>query len=296
MRTPRPATHEPTREPGCRPDPVPITRTRQSLLNALETIDSEGWDGPTGTTLLQSLRTEMVRPLAIDSGLRGAAASQAEATAWEAVWLAMTKPSLRTTGSPWGVLWQVARRAVLGEIVAAQFSTADRRAWELAMAARHGKVVVPISLDALAAASWEPSSAEPDPALAVVWHDVLADARDALIAVGWQPATARRIVTAVVDLQPPPDPRSTIVGWRLLATELDLPAWQARRLALALRGTATSPGLLPRLISSGRDALDDTDARLALAATRHRPGRRSSTSQARDSVTASTRYPQAAAS
>ena len=69
MRTPRPATREPTREPGCRPDPAPITRTRQSLLNALETIDSEGWDGPTGTTLLQSLRTEMVRPLAIDSGL-----------------------------------------------------------------------------------------------------------------------------------------------------------------------------------------------------------------------------------
>ena len=113
MRTPRPATREPTREPGCRPDPAPITHTRQSLLNALETIDSEGWDGPTGTTLLQSLRTEMVRPLAIDTGLRGAAASQAEATAWEAVWLAMTKPSLRTTGSPWGVLWQVARRAVL---------------------------------------------------------------------------------------------------------------------------------------------------------------------------------------
>src|SRR5665647_86828 len=74
MRTPRPATREPTREPGCRPDPVPITRTRQSLLNALETIDSEGWDGPTGTTLLQSLRTELVRPLAIDTGLRGRAA------------------------------------------------------------------------------------------------------------------------------------------------------------------------------------------------------------------------------
>src|SRR5665647_1032955 len=205
MRTPRPATREPTREPGCRPDPVPITRTRQSLLNALETIDSEGWDGPTGTTLLQSLRTEMVRPLAIDSGLRGAAASQAEATAWEAVWLAMPKPSLRTTGSPWGVLWQVARRAVLGEIVAAQFSTADRRAWELAVAARHGKVVVPISLDALAAASWEPSSAEPDPTLSVVWHDVLADARGALIAVGWQPATARRIVCLLYTSPSPRD-------------------------------------------------------------------------------------------
>jgi hypothetical protein len=68
----------------CPATPTPrITRDRQGLLDALTVIDSEGWEGTTATTLLEYVRTEIVRPLAIDVGLRGAAASQAEATGWE---------------------------------------------------------------------------------------------------------------------------------------------------------------------------------------------------------------------
>jgi len=105
--------------------PTPIHRDRPSLLDQLSIIDTEGWDGPAGTRLLQYLRTELVRPLTIHLGLRGSAASQAEATAWEAVWLEATNPSLRAADSPWGVLWRTARRAVLNEVVATRFASLD---------------------------------------------------------------------------------------------------------------------------------------------------------------------------
>lgn len=74
------------------------------MLDALTVLDSEGWEGSTATALLEYVRTEIVRPLTIDAGLRGAAASQAEPTGWETVWVSLTKPSLRTAASPWGVL------------------------------------------------------------------------------------------------------------------------------------------------------------------------------------------------
>jgi hypothetical protein len=49
--------------------PTPrIVRDRQGLLDALAVIDSEGWEGPTATALLEYVRTEIVRPLAIDLG------------------------------------------------------------------------------------------------------------------------------------------------------------------------------------------------------------------------------------
>ena len=116
MPAPRSDPFQLSLEPGPGPDddittPTTIRRDRPSLLHQLSIIDTEGWDGPAGTRLLQYLRTELVRPLTIHLGLRGAAASQAEATAWEAVWLEATNPSLRTAHSPWGVLWRTARRS-----------------------------------------------------------------------------------------------------------------------------------------------------------------------------------------
>src|SRR5665647_3953471 len=100
MPAPRPDPSQLSLEPGAGPDydnttATTIRRDRPSLLDHLGIIDTEGWDGPAGTRLLQYLRTELVRPLTIHLGLRGAAASQAEATAWEAVWLEATNPSLR---------------------------------------------------------------------------------------------------------------------------------------------------------------------------------------------------------
>jgi hypothetical protein len=242
--------------------PPRITRDRQGLLDALAAIDAEGWEGPTATALLRYVRAELVRPLAINTGLRGAAASQAEATGWEAVWLAMTKPSLRTAASPWGVLWQVARRAVLGEIVAAKYGTEERRGRSLDAAARSGEGGPLASLDALANTGWEPAHTDIDPVVGMAWRELLVRVDQALVDVGWDPATAVRIVDAVLCMPTTPDPRCTIVGWRLLAVELDLPPWQARRLALALRGTAAAPGLIPRLLTVGDDALRDGDLRI----------------------------------
>ncbi|MGW6130778.1 hypothetical protein ACWFNE_12205 [Cellulomonas sp. NPDC055163] len=247
-----------------------ITRDRQGLLGALAAVDAEGWDSPAGTALLQYVRTQLVRPLAIDLGVRGAAASQAEATAWEAVWVAMTKPSLRSAGSPWGVLWQVARRAVLGEVVAAQFATNERRARTLAAAVRTGELSPPIALEVVMAEGHEPASADSGPVGEVVWRELLASADRALVDVGWPADEAARIVDAVLYMPTTPDTRCTIVGWRLLAVDLGVPPWQARRLALALRGTAAAPGVLPLLVTDGQSALRHERVRSALLATRDR--------------------------
>jgi hypothetical protein len=265
--------HTMTTEAGAPATPTPrITRDRQGLLDALTVIDSEGWEGTTATAFLEYVRTQIVRPLAIDAGLRGAAASQAEATGWETVWVSLTKPSLRTAASPWGVLWQAARRAVLGEIVAATYATEERRGRSLAAAARNGDLTPPTSLDALAATGWEPACAAVDPAAGLAWRQLLVQVDAALVDAGWDPIIATRIVDAVLCMPTTPDPRCTIVGWRLLAVELDLPPWQARRLALSLRGTAEAPGLIPSLLTRGDDALRDADLRGALQATRSRSG------------------------
>ena len=142
MPAPRPDPFQLSLQPGPDDDittPTTIRRDRPSLLDQLRIIDTEGWDGPAGTRLLQYLRTELVRPLTIHLGLRGAAASQAEATAWEAVWLEATNPSLRTAQSPWGVLWRTARRAVLNEVVATRFASSPCHGWILAAATRRGQ-------------------------------------------------------------------------------------------------------------------------------------------------------------
>lgn len=250
--------------------PLRIVRDRDGLLRVLAIIDFDGWESPAGTALLEYVRTQLVRPLAIDLGVRGAAASQAEATAWEAVWVAMTKPSLRSAGSPWGVLWQVARRAVLGEVVAAQFATNERRARTLAAAVRTGELSAPIALEVIMAEGHEPVSADSGPVGEVVWRELLASADRALVDVGWPADEAARIVDAVLCMPTTPDSRCTIVGWRLLAVDLGVAPWQARRLALALRGTGSAPGVLPLLVTDGESALCDERVRNALLATRDR--------------------------
>ena len=200
-----------------------IRRDRPSLLDQLSIIDAEGWDGPAGTRLLQYLRTELVRPLTIHLGLRGAAASQAEATAWEAVWLEATNPSLRAADSPWGVLWRTARRAVLNEVVATRFASSPRQGWILAAAARRGQEHPPISLEALVAEGWETPSNDLDADVALILADVFAEASEALVQVGWDAVAAERVVTALANLEPPRDARSVALGWRSLATAPDTP-------------------------------------------------------------------------
>ncbi|WP_298456633.1 hypothetical protein [uncultured Cellulomonas sp.] len=272
-----------------------IIRDRQGLLDVLAMIDSEGWDGPAATALLEYVRTEIVRPLVIDAGMRGAAASQAEATAWETAWVSLTKPSLRTAASPWGVLWQAARRAVLGEIVSATYATEERRGRSLAAAARNGEVAPATSLDALAATGWEPACVPVDLAAGLAWRQLLVQVGAALVDAGWDRTIAARIVDAVLCMPTTPDPRCTIVGWRLLAVELEVPPWQARRLALALRGTAEAPGLIPSLLTLGDDALRDAGLRSALQATRSRSRSGTSIKAPTTQRYAAERHPQATA-
>jgi hypothetical protein len=252
--------------------PAPITRDRRGLLDVLEVIDAQGWDSEPGTALLAYARHELVRPLTIDVGLRGAAASQAEATAWEAVWLKLCDPYLRSARSPWGVVWQTARRAVLGEVLAARWATNWRRAWEHDVEERAGRLSRPYWLGTLLATPDAFPAALPahERISNTVVSDALDHAAGALADCGWSPGQAKEIVGEVAAMDVPLGRGATVIGWRPLATRLGLPPWQARRLTFVLRGSADRPGLLARLIREGPHVTAAPEVREALATTRNR--------------------------
>lgn len=89
-----------------------FARDRDTLLQLLDIIDTDGWGDPAGSRPPGYVRHTVVRPLVTNLGLRGAAASQAEASGWQEVWATLTPPARRSAGSPWGVIWKVALRAV----------------------------------------------------------------------------------------------------------------------------------------------------------------------------------------
>src|SRR5665647_2328669 len=250
-------------------DPPQIDRTRAGLLAALDGVDIEGWDGETATSLLTYIRHELVRPLTIDIGLRGGAASEAEATAWEAVWLKLGDPHLRSVKSPWGVIWQTARRAVLGEILAARWATDWRRAWEHDAEERAGRRARPISIEPLLRDGVEPATLDSVPGSAppTLASAALDLAAGALADSGWSAAEAKEIVAEVATMEDALSHGATVVGWRPLAARLGLPPWQARRLTFVMRGSVDRPGLLARLIAEGPRAADTPAVRDALAGT-----------------------------
>jgi len=247
----------------------PITRDPRGLLDALAVIDGEGWDSEAATALLTYIRHELVRPLTIDVGLRGGAASEAEATAWEAVWLKLCDPLLRSVKSPWGVIWQTARRAVLGEILAARWGTDWRRAWEHDAEERAGRRGRPISLEPLLRDGDEPATLDSVPGSAppTLMSAALDLAAGALADSGWSAAEAKEIAAEVATMDEALSHGATVVGWRPLAARLGLPPWQARRLTFVLRGSVDRPGLLARLITDGPRAAAAPDVRDALAGT-----------------------------
>ncbi|GEL95437.1 hypothetical protein [Cellulomonas composti] len=254
-------------------EPV-VTRDASCLLALLEAIDDEGWDGVSARALLRFAREQIARPLAVDAGLRGAAAAQAEATAWQAMWMSMTKPALRRAQSPWGILWQTARRAVLAEVVAARYGTEPRRAWSLRRSTDGSDPMpIPISLDVLVDGGWEPTSVD-GRAFEHALPDLTRVAVGALVAAGWAPELAARVVDAVIELpHPSNDPRSGALGWRRMARQFGLPPWQARRLCVALRGSSDWRGLFACVLADGPRAADSLPMRAALRATkvhRHR--------------------------
>lgn len=251
---------------------APLRRDNDRLLEQLAVIDDEGWDGPTATALLTYVRSHLVRPLAVRVGLRGTAAAQAEATAWEAVWLQLLEASLRRARSPWGVLWQTARRALLGEILAHRWGAPSRRAWELDEAERRGELRRPLSLEPLLQDGWEPAASEGPGFLEHNWplSDAIRHASQALVASGWPGEVASHVVETVAAMTDPLGGGATVVGWRSLAEHLDLPPWQARRLTLVLRGSANRPGLLARMLVEGPHVLNDDEVRRGLRSTRER--------------------------
>jgi hypothetical protein len=253
-----------------------LAETREGpgdLFDRLDAIAVEGWDGPTATELLRFVRSHIVRPLVVDVGLRGGAASEAEATAWEVLWLKLQEPSLRTARLPWGVLWQTARRAVLGEILAQRWGAPPRRAWKLDAAERAGRVQRPIALEPLLARGWQPArdDAVPDAEDGTLAR-ILALTASALRSVGWPDDTALSIAREVARFEAPARARasSTIVGWRTLAKKLGIAPWQARRLVWILRGSPDSPGLLARIALEGAAAVEGPGTQAALKSTRDR--------------------------
>src|SRR5665811_2485938 len=136
---------------------------------------------------------------------------------------------------------RTARRAVLNEVVATRFASSPRHGWILAAATRRGQAHPPSSLEALLAEGWETPCNDLNAHVALILADVFAEACEALVGVGWDAVAAERIVTALADLEPPRDPRSVAVGWRSLATALDLPPWQASRARLCRR--PSGPGV-----------------------------------------------------
>jgi len=254
-------------------DITEITKRRDDLFDHLDAITVEGWDGPTATDLLRFVRNHIVRPLVVDVGLRGGAASEAEATAWEVLWLKLQEPSLRTARSPWGVLWQTARRAVLGEILAQRWGAPPRRAWKLDAAERAGRVQRPIALEPLLAGGWQPArdDAVPDAEDGTLAR-ILALTASALRSVGWPDDTALSIAREVACFEAPARTRasSTIIGWRTLAKKLGVAPWQARRLVWILRGSSDSPGLIARIALEGASAVERSGTQAALKSTRDR--------------------------
>ena len=266
-------------------------RDDAGLLTMLEQIADEGWDGPTGRRLLTFIRERLARPLAVGAGLRGLAAGQAEASAWQAAWEVLAFQNLDGAQSPWGVVWRAAQRAVTGEIVSARYG-AD--AWRSLRLARAG-VPQLVGLEVLIQLGLDADHDEP-PAVAMSLPDAYAVALVALRDAGWPAPIAARVMAAVADLPEPGTRRGwTSAGWRTMSELLGLPPWQARRLSVVLLGTSTWPGLLARLVHEGSPARHTPAMRAALRCTRVRRLRSPVLSARRADDAYATGYPQVAA-
>ena len=242
----------------------PATRDRASLLAQLEAIDAAGWDSSPGETLLRHVRATIVLPHIEAQGLRGPTASQAEATAWQAVWEALNSDLIRTVPSPWGVLWVTARRAVRGEIMAASWGIPARKAWRLNHASRDDRRP-PVSLEELSRELQD----LPETRALVVDCPLIDLVVDQLVEFGWDRPLARRLVLAVAERSiRHHDAAHIIGGWRRLAADLDLPGWQVRRLVTVLLG-GVDVGLIQRLATDTTFRADhNQDLAAALRSTR----------------------------
>jgi hypothetical protein len=234
----------------------------ECVRDALVAVDRDGWDGRAGRLLLDHVRRAVVRPVVRQSGLRGPAADQAEASGWQAGWDALRRPTARTAQNPGGMVWAAVRRAVFAEV---GFSVGDRLVGAMP-AADQARCV---SLDDLMSAGWQP--VEPGPVEAP--GSMVAVILDGLVDAGWDRAEAAEVIAIMADTALParsaeggrPVPATT--RWRWVSLRLGVPEWQARRLAGLLVGGRDWPGVLELVVTHGPGVMGDPIVREALRST-----------------------------
>jgi hypothetical protein len=241
-----------------------VLHQRDELLQALERIDVEGWNGPTATALLQTVRADVVRSLVRIAGLRGLVASQAEASGWAMAWETLRRPSLRQADSPWGVLWVAVRRAVFGERLAAEYATNARTAYRLCSRATGREALSMWSLDVVTAEGCEGFAVDLHPSETAGLLDHLADA---FTRAGWPDGLARQLIHQIAVTAERPRPLDVASGWRHLAVEMGIHPWQARRAMVLILGSPGCAGLAERVLREGAHVLQSDDVRQALQGT-----------------------------
>ena len=250
-------------------DHTVLLGSREGLLNELDAIAVEGWEGQRARRLLVHVRVAIVHPQVVSARLTGSIAEQAEATGWEVAWEALTHARLREVDSPWGWICVAVQRAIRNEVTGARYLTTEskgRRAFAAQASTDTGThLAPPLSLTQLVEMGWEPE--EPAPTFASLGSGLEA-VLEALVAAGWQEAPARAVLDGVsASVTRDASGRNLAQGWRSLATRLGAPPWQVRRVSLALLGFPGWPGVIERMNDRGAVALDDIDVRAALLAT-----------------------------
>jgi hypothetical protein len=221
----------------------------------LRRIDVEGWEGPAGRRLLEAARVRVARSAVRRTGLFGAAAAQAEASAWAAAWDALRRPAARVADSPLGMAQVAAQRA----------------AWAEVRLARPGDPygVQLVSLDA-AFESGDDVAEAGGGAQEQVPVDLgpnLGALHAALVSGGWQPDALREALELLADHARPGRGERPRAPWRWVALRLGLPEWRVRRLAVLVLGREGLPGLLAQVHWHGPAVLASAPARDALAST-----------------------------
>lgn len=247
----------------------------QTVRDALDAVDRQGWDGAAGTALLDHVRAAVVVPVVRRTGLRGAAADQAAASGWSAAWDALRRPSARCADNPGGMVWMAVRRAVWAEW------EADRGPWSgpAGVGPTSGPLRsspgVPtlgarlLSMDQLVAAGWQPTASRggEEPGRGPDRERLLPALVDRLVEAGWDRGEVADAIALMADRAVRATGRTPATPWRWVALRIGLPQWQARRLAGLLLGGADWPGVLELAACHGRQVLTDPAVQAAIGST-----------------------------
>ena len=220
--------------------------TPKHLRQRLDLIAVEGWESVAGRSLLEEVRTAVVGPVVRRSGLRGLAASQAEATGWAAAWDALRRPSARTAENPGGMVWIAVRRAVRDE-------PGTRR-------------LESVSLELCLDSGWHPAGPEGAPDTGEL-GPMLRRIVEALTDAGWSGSLARDAVVLLAESAAGVPGGTGVARWRWVAMRLGIAEWQVRRLAALLLGGPGAPGVPALMVEHGPDVLDDEGVLAAVRST-----------------------------